>query len=67
MPGMDGLELLERLKSNEETKSLPVIVVSGEQDMEIQDAVFRLGAEEFLTKGQVDSEDFIPRVRKFIS
>ncbi len=65
MPVMDGLELLKELKDKPETMNIPVIMVSGEYGMEIRDTVFKLGAEDFVTK-PYDPDDFIPRVRRFV-
>lgn len=65
MPIMDGLELLKLVRGNSHTKDIPMIVVSGEYGMEIRDAVFNLGADDFVTK-KIDPVDFIPRVRRFI-
>lgn len=66
MPVMDGLELIRQLKANPLTKEVPVIMVSGEYGMEIRDTVFKLGAEDFVTKDKIDKMDFFPRVRRFI-
>lgn len=66
MPNMDGLKLLSYLHNRHETRSIPVIVVSGKHGMEIRDTVYGLGGKDFLTK-QLDIDDFIPRVRRFIS
>ena len=65
MPIMDGLELLKAVKGMPYTKDIPVIVVSGEYGMEIRDTVFKLGADDFVTK-KIDTVDFLPRVRRFI-
>lgn len=65
MPLMDGLELLKIVRSKPDMKNIPVIVVSGEFGMEIRDAVFKLGGDDFATK-DIDPNDFIPRVRRFI-
>ncbi len=66
MPFLDGLKLLEKIKANSATKDIPVIVVSGEHGMEIRDAVFKLGGEDFVTKERIGPVDFLPRVRRFI-
>ncbi|MBI3794738.1 MAG: PAS domain S-box protein [Nitrospinae bacterium] len=65
MPIMDGLELLKRLKGGADTKDIPVIIISGEYDMESRDKVFKMGADDFVTKN-MDPVDFIPRVRRFV-
>ncbi len=65
MPVMDGLELLKAVKGMPHLRDIPVIVLSGEFGMEIRDTVFKLGADDFVTK-KFDKNDFLPRVRRFI-
>jgi DNA-binding response OmpR family regulator len=50
MPGMDGFELLERLKAGTRTQHIPVIVVSGEGDAGSVVRCLERGAEDHLTK-----------------
>jgi DNA-binding response OmpR family regulator len=50
MPGMDGFELLERLKAGTRTQHIPVIVVSGEGDAASVVRCLEHGAEDHLTK-----------------
>ncbi|OQY58370.1 MAG: hypothetical protein B6245_12240 [Desulfobacteraceae bacterium 4572_88] len=51
MPGMDGFEVCQRLKSHEATKHIPVIFVTGFQsDTKIRIKGLELGADAFLTK-----------------
>ncbi len=50
MPRMDGYALLERLRADEATASLPVIVETGREDVEAIDRAYRAGATAFVTK-----------------
>ncbi len=50
MPVMDGYEVMKILKSNSETKDIPVIVISANSDPESVRKAFDLGAVEFLSK-----------------
>lgn len=50
MPGCDGFELLKRLKANETTREIPVIVVSGTGDMTDVVRCIELGAEDHIAK-----------------
>ena len=50
MPYMDGLELLSLLRSNEDTKSTPVILVSARSDIDTLGQASQLGASDFLIK-----------------
>lgn len=50
MPGMDGFEVLRRLKSESATVNVPVIVVSGLVESTDKVTAFDLGAADYVTK-----------------
>ena len=50
MPGMNGYEVLKRLKQEESTRHLPVIVISALDSMESTVRCIELGAEDSLPK-----------------
>jgi len=50
MPNMDGFEALARLRADERTRRLPVIVVTGREDVAAVDRAFQAGATSFLVK-----------------
>ena len=50
MPGMDGFEVLQALRSRETGRSLPVIVLTGLGDEESARRSFQFGATDFLVK-----------------
>lgn len=52
MPEMNGAELLAELMSNEKTKSIIKVVLTGSDDKGIQDTCMKLGANGFLNKGE---------------
>lgn len=58
LPKVNGLEVLEKLKSDEMTKKLPVIIVtSSREDPDIERA-YELGANSYVVK-PVDFDDFV--------
>jgi two-component system response regulator len=58
LPKLDGLEVLRRLKGDERTRSIPVVVVtSSNQDPDIKTA-YELGANSYVVK-PVDFESFM--------
>jgi CheY-like chemotaxis protein len=48
MPGVDGLEVLRRLKADEKTRSIPVVCISISEDLSPQ--ALQLGAALFIRK-----------------
>lgn len=65
MPGMSGFELAGRLKLDERTKNIPIIMVTALDDRESRLAALQHGAEEFLTK-PVDRAELWVRVRNML-
>lgn len=50
MPRMDGYETLRRLKSNEETRYIPVIMLTGKAEVEDKVMGLEVGAEDYISK-----------------
>ncbi len=50
MPHLDGFEVLARLRADERHRGLPVIVVTGREDVEAVDRAFQAGATSFVVK-----------------
>ena len=50
MPGMDGCEVLTRLRNQEETKELPVVILSALNSSDDVTKGFQPGANDFITK-----------------
>lgn len=50
MPGMDGMEVLGEMRRRDETRNIPVIFMTGEIDIELETAVFKAGAVDFVRK-----------------
>jgi CheY-like chemotaxis protein len=50
LPSMDGFELIERVRSNSRTASLPIVVISGDSDPHTPERLHRLGANAYFGK-----------------
>lgn len=50
MPGMDGFQVLDRMKERHETARVPVIFLSGMEDLSSKLRGFSLGAVDYVTK-----------------
>lgn len=53
LPGINGLEVLERLKADPSTKSVPVIMLSNDGDPAVRERGLRLGALMFGIKAEM--------------
>ncbi|MDB9512430.1 response regulator [Kamptonema animale CS-326] len=50
MPDMDGYELCQKLKSMESTRSVPIIFLSGLDDVQYKIKAFQVGGVDYITK-----------------
>jgi len=50
MPEMDGLQVCERLRQDNELRQIPVILLTAKDDMETRSRGMALGVSEYLTK-----------------
>ena len=53
MPGMDGLEVMSRLRCIEGCEDLPVVFLTGDNDADTEAKIFAAGAMDFLAKPMV--------------
>jgi len=52
LPKMDGFAVLERLRGNEQTRHIPVVILSNYGERELVERGLKLGALEYLIKSQ---------------
>lgn len=64
-PEMDGCEILDRLKTDEKTRSIPVVVVTSPDDVECRVTALERGADEFLSR-PVEINELLARVRSLL-
>ena len=65
MPGMNGFEVAQVLKANNETCHIPIVMVTSLYDVDDRVKAFEAGADDFLSK-PVDKTELIARVRSLI-
>jgi putative two-component system response regulator len=65
MPRMDGLQLTRRIKQDEAWKRIPIVIVTGLDDVQARVQAFNIGADDFLTT-PLHLEELRARVRSLV-
>lgn len=62
MPGIDGIEVCRRIKSNEKTKYIPVLMLTAKREAADMILGMEVGANDYITK-PFNPEELVARVR----
>jgi YesN/AraC family two-component response regulator len=65
MPVMDGLQLLEKLKSTDATRHIPVIMLTARADARDKLKALRIGVDDYLTK-PFEEEELLVRIENLL-
>jgi two-component system, chemotaxis family, sensor kinase CheA len=66
MPGLDGLELTRQLKAHEALNRLPVIILTTRGGEEDRKRGLAVGADGYITKGDLVRQDLVDVVRRLL-
>lgn len=66
LPGIDGFEVLSRLKKDEELEKIPIFVLSNFDQEEKKEKSFKLGAVDYLVKANFSLEEIVEKVSSFL-
>lgn len=64
LPKTHGFDVLKKLKEGEETKDIPVIVLTNLEGVEEVDRAIELGATTYLVKAQYSLEEVVEKINK---
>jgi adenylate cyclase len=67
MPAMSGEEVVTKLKVEEKTKNIPIIVLSASVDEETQKRVEEMGVEAFFVKTRITPSDLSQKAKELLS
>jgi len=62
MPGVDGYEILRKIRLDKKTREVPIIVLTARLDQSDKLNAFNLGAQDYITK-PYEPEEFLARVK----
>lgn len=65
MPAGDGHTILQNLRSQDETSGIPVLILTGLEETNLEEEMKSAGAQEFLKK-PYDSEELLQKVESLI-
>jgi two-component system, chemotaxis family, chemotaxis protein CheY len=66
MPIMDGLKLVKRIRSDEQHKNVPIIIITTEGSQEDRSRALALGANAYITK-PIQAPQVIAKVKELLS
>jgi len=66
MSGVDGFEVLRRVKQNKETSDIPVVILTGRCDEESRTRAQGLGCDDYIVK-PVELKDLLSRIEKALT
>jgi DNA-binding response OmpR family regulator len=66
LPGIDGFEVLSRVKEDSSVSSIPVVILSNLGQKEEVEKGMQLGATDYLIKAQVTSDEIVNKVKSVI-
>ena len=64
LPRMDGFKVLKGLKTSEETKNIPVIILTNLEETEDIQKALELGATTYLVKSSYTLEEVVKKIEK---
>lgn len=66
MPGMDGFEVCQQMKNNQNTRNVPIIFVTAETAQEEKLKGYEYGADDFVSK-PFDQDELFAKIRRTIN
>lgn len=66
LPGINGFEVLKKLKENPKTANISVIVLSNLGQKEDVERALTLGAKDYLIKANFTLEEIFDKIKKFL-
>ena len=66
LPGMNGFEVLKKIKENPATKDIPIIVLSNLGQKEDIERAKKLGSEDYFVKAHFTLEEIVEKLKQYL-
>lgn len=66
LPKMDGFEVLKKLKENENTSDIPIIILTNLSDADNIQKTLNLGATTYLVKADFHLDDVLKKIKEIL-
>lgn len=66
LPGVDGIQILKKLKSNSEAKNIPVLMLTNNNEENIIQETIKLGAAGYMVKLKTTPYELVTHVKEFL-
>jgi DNA-binding response OmpR family regulator len=66
LPGIDGFEVLRRVRENEEIRDIPIIILSNLGQQDDVEKGMELGAKDYLVKAEFTPTEIVEKIRATI-
>lgn len=66
LPKMNGFEVLKKLKEEDDTKNIPVIILTNMENIDDINKAINLGAKTYLVKTQYELAEVMDKIKKII-
>lgn len=66
LPGMDGFDVLKKMKENEKIAKVPVIILSNLGQKEEVEKGLKLGADDYMIKAHFTPDEIVEKIQKLL-
>jgi len=67
LPDINGIEILKEIKSWQETRDIPVVILTNYRDVETEQRGEELGANAYIIKTNITPQEIVGIVRKYLN
>ncbi len=64
LPGVDGFEILKKLKAEEKYKNIPVVMLSNLSESTQIEKAMKLGAKDYVVKANIEMDDLMNKLEE---